>query len=405
MTGNHLLLYRLAELMLEHEQHFIPVDLLFDDKQIGDYVKSIQIDSPYQQMILEGVLTEFVRDEKLYVSFTVEGYFHFVLGEVIYQQTSGKKPKALQDLLEHNQLNGLRDGIEHCLIRDVQKNDLSRLMWLINNGVEKMEICAVPLANSFFNIRIKIKSNEEYLKAIKEQILVVFNEFNSELTVNQIHTIEFAISYLVDLQKKEVISVLYKIINDKIIPNNFDSASLYLRSLDNALPKSELILKIKFLEDLKIENDKSARFALFLRRLGQLYYSKNIANFEKAIFYYKQALEIDLERHPKSYVTVSVNYGMIGMAYLAKGDFVNAQRSYQKSLSILSENKHHDLTTALEPLGILELKRKNYVLALDYFNRTLNAKINIFGNYHSEVSSTTSAVKYIHEKLNQLNDL
>ena len=90
MTSNQLLLYRLAELMLEHEQHILPVDLLFDDEQIGDFVKSIQIDSPYQQMLLEGVLTESVRNEKLYISFTMEGYFHFVLGEVIYNQSKEK---------------------------------------------------------------------------------------------------------------------------------------------------------------------------------------------------------------------------------------------------------------------------------------------------------------------------
>jgi hypothetical protein len=70
MTSNQLLLYRIAELMLEHELHILPVDLLFDDSQIGDFVKSIQIDSPYQQMLLEGVLTESVREEKLFVSFT-----------------------------------------------------------------------------------------------------------------------------------------------------------------------------------------------------------------------------------------------------------------------------------------------------------------------------------------------
>lgn len=73
MTNNHLLLYRLAELMLEHEQHILPVDVLFEDQKIGDFVKSIQIDSPYQQMLLDGVLTELVREEKLLVSFTVEG--------------------------------------------------------------------------------------------------------------------------------------------------------------------------------------------------------------------------------------------------------------------------------------------------------------------------------------------
>ncbi len=50
MTSNHILRYILAELMLEHQENILPVDLLFDDEQIGDFAKSIQIDSPYQQM-------------------------------------------------------------------------------------------------------------------------------------------------------------------------------------------------------------------------------------------------------------------------------------------------------------------------------------------------------------------
>ena len=58
MTNNHLLLYHLAELMLEREQHTLPVDDLFEDEQIGGFVRSINIDSPYQQSLFEGVLTE-----------------------------------------------------------------------------------------------------------------------------------------------------------------------------------------------------------------------------------------------------------------------------------------------------------------------------------------------------------
>ncbi len=107
MTQNHLLLYHLAELMLEHEQHILPVDLLFDDEQIGDFVKTIQIDSPYQQMLMEGVLTESVKDEKLFISFTVEGYFHYVLGEVISKLTEGKNGEALKQIVEKNVLNGV----------------------------------------------------------------------------------------------------------------------------------------------------------------------------------------------------------------------------------------------------------------------------------------------------------
>ena len=117
MTSNHLLLYHLAERMLEQQHHILPVDKLFDDDVIADYVKSIQIDSPYQQMLLEGILTESVRDEKLYVNFTVEGYFHYVLGEVIYNRTEGLGPEALKQIVEENKLNGAKEGVEQCLIR------------------------------------------------------------------------------------------------------------------------------------------------------------------------------------------------------------------------------------------------------------------------------------------------
>ena len=119
MTDNHTLLYRLAELILEQEQHILSVDLLFDDEQIGDFVKSIQIDSPYQQMLLEGILTETVREEKLYVSYTVEGYFHYVLGEVIYNRTEGLGADALKHFVEVNRLIGVKEGVEQCLIRDL----------------------------------------------------------------------------------------------------------------------------------------------------------------------------------------------------------------------------------------------------------------------------------------------
>ena len=80
MTDNHLLLNRLTELMLLKNKHILELDILFEDDKIGDFVKSIQIDSPYQQLILEGVLTETLEEDKLMVSFTVEGYFRHVLG-------------------------------------------------------------------------------------------------------------------------------------------------------------------------------------------------------------------------------------------------------------------------------------------------------------------------------------
>ena len=112
MTNNHLLLYRLAELMLDKEQHILSLDDLFEDEQIGSFVKSIQIDSPYQQLVFEGVLTETIKKDQLMVCFTVEGYFHYVLGEVIEKRSEGKHSKYLKELLETNKLRGVTEGVE-----------------------------------------------------------------------------------------------------------------------------------------------------------------------------------------------------------------------------------------------------------------------------------------------------
>ncbi len=149
MTNNHLLLYRLAELMLEKQQHILALDDLFEDEQIGSFVRSIQIDSPYQQLIFEGVLTETIKEERVMVTFTVEGYFHYVMGEVIEKQNLVHESKALKELLENNQLRGITEGVEQCLVRDIEKNDLSRLMWLIDEGGKALEASAYPLAQAF----------------------------------------------------------------------------------------------------------------------------------------------------------------------------------------------------------------------------------------------------------------
>ena len=196
MTDNHLLLYRLAELMLDHEQHFLPVDLLFDDAQIGDYAKSIQIDSPYQQMLLEGVLTESVRDEKLYVTFTVEGYFHYVLGEVIYHRTEGLGGEPFKYIVEENNLHGAKEGVEHCLIRDVQKGEMNRLIWLIDRCESHLTLFTLPLSNVFLLASFQ-NSSSELFKEIIERLL-------KKKTESDLMVMENVIGFFVKSQKHQL---------------------------------------------------------------------------------------------------------------------------------------------------------------------------------------------------------
>ena len=235
MTSNHHLLYRLAELMLENERHILPVDLLFDDEQIGDFVKSIQIDSPYQQMILEGVLTESVIDEKLYVSYTVEGYFHYILGEVIRKQTEGKEPGTLKQIIEENKLNGANEGVEHCLILFVEKDDLSKVIWMIDRCENNLHLFTLPISTAFQLANFQNNSKELFINIIKE---LLKNHSDSDLIV-----LENVLSFLIKSQRHETYMKLALCLFETDLPENIRGTKLKLhaiKNLDNSIRKTQL---------------------------------------------------------------------------------------------------------------------------------------------------------------------
>jgi tetratricopeptide (TPR) repeat protein len=384
--------------MLEHEQHILPVDLLFDDDQIGDYVKSIQIDSPYQQMLLEGVLTESVRDEKLYVSFTVEGYFHFVLGEVIQIRNERFGAESLIQIVEENKLNGVKEGVEQFLIRDVQKDDLSRLTWLINLGGAFLNLCIAPLANAFLKLNGNPKTDDELRLAHQIQIRKVLENLLIGFTDNDVIVLEKSLNYLHRKQKKQALSIAYHYVSNLIQPNTLKKALLYLRSL-RFVSESELPSKIRTLESLSFEDNKSKNYSSFLELLGGIYCSKNVADYNKAIPFFHQALEINLKQKPKSFLSISVNYNELGIVYMLNEEFDKSIEYYSKSLNIQIENKHEDISSILECFGIVELRRKNFDKALDYFVRTLKIKEINLGCYHSNVASTLSVIALTHTKI------
>ena len=79
MSPKETLLYRLTELMFEKQQTFLLLDELYEDEVISSFVWNIQIDSPYQQLLFDGVLSQYNHQNEIVVSFTIEAYFHHLL--------------------------------------------------------------------------------------------------------------------------------------------------------------------------------------------------------------------------------------------------------------------------------------------------------------------------------------
>ena len=392
MTDNHLLLYRLAELMLEHEQHVLPVDLLFDDEQIGDFVKSIQIDSPYQQMMLEGVLTESVRDEKLYVSFTVEGYFHFILGEVIYQKTKDKAPEILKQFIETVKLNGVAEGIKECLIRDIKNDNLTRLIALIDIGGKVMDSCIVPLSYAFVQNNIH---EESILIAKRNKIEFVLNNLLEYPTKNDLKVLHNSILYLEENLKNEIVASIYSLINNLVKPDTIEGLILLAKSIQFIPAEKRLEQLDKLIMYLEKQNNENLYLDILVE-LGSQYYL--LTAYDNAIICYNKSLKIINDKSDKYYDFKSKQqkiYTNLGATYWRKNELKSAYKYFNKShlLCIELYGKIHPITAlAIHNLALIEASLGEYDNAISYFNKSLEIDQMYYGKKHSITSRTYSNI-------------
>lgn len=424
MTDNHLLLYRLAEIMLEQEKHILPIDLLFDDEKIGDFVKSIQIDSPYQQMLLEGVLSESVREEKLYVSFTVEGYFHYVLGEVIYYQTFGKNAEALKQIVEKNKLNGVKEGVEQCLIRDVQKDELSRLMWMIDQNDSTLNCSIIPLVNAFNYDEYKEEFNSNLIKSEKGRSFTILERLLENPTNKDIRALIKTIELLRSYKKSLLIKSIYNGISQLILPETFEKAILCVEAIDFLpieLRKDKLFPLLETILDFPKEKKTLLLFLLLGERffsLSEYDYSKkcfdiilklgkklleeddqifiacynNLASiynrakkYKEATKFQKKALNLSLKKYGTIHRYTALYYRNLGVCYSNSENWKKSIQNLQFSLRIeaqLSGEYDENFAHSLVNLSVSYKNMKDFENAISSAEKALTIYTSLFGEDH-----------------------
>ena len=423
MTANHLLLYRLAELMLEHEQHILPVDLLFDDEQIGDFVKSIQIDSPYQQMLFEGVLTESVRDEKLFVSFTVEGYFHYLLGEVIYNQTNGKNPIAIKKILDENKLNAIKPGLEQYFIKCAFKENHSVIINLIdlfsNNldiivkafvllivNKEKKKVLDSLFENVTDNDLLLLIEVLNYINNYMPQFLIEFeNELLKYKFLSEIDI--FKKSYIEALRNASIDLIDLKCL-DKISSNDFDiefeinivKINLfiklnYFKSAEKTIKRNLFILK-----KLKSNNRRNI-VKMFFNNIST-YYSE-IGNYNLAIDASKKALSFSDE----SQSDFGILMNNTALRYIEIDLYDEAEKYLKIALNFDLKkfgNYSENVASRYGNFGLLNINKENYLEAIDYLKLALKIDKSLFGNEDDIIATRLINLSEAYRNTNQIEE-
>jgi hypothetical protein len=310
------------------------VDLLFDDDKIGDFVKSIQIDSPYQQMLLEGVLTESVKDEKLFVSFTVEGYFHYVLGDVIFEHSIDKDYNYLILLLGGNALNGIKDGVEQCLIKEVNLGKLDRLVALIDAGGEAVSVARFPLVHAFMINRVEDLFNK-LMENPSASDWNVIKHVRGILLVNQKQQVVDQLDGII----KESIQ-LKKIINELINSKSeidFSSALTLISFYSdlNAIDQAK-IYYTQFIEEAEKRNDQQS-LVLALEQLGDSEYKRSGHDgYKAAMDALTRAAAIRESEPAPEKDKLKNTYRLLGFAYLSLGlQVVKSTEYFEKAKAIM----------------------------------------------------------------------
>lgn len=345
MTSNHILLHHLAERMLELEQHILPVDELFDDKVISDFVKSIQIDSPYQQMLLEGVLTESVHDEKLFVSFTVEGYFHFVLGDVIFEQSRDKDHNYLISLLKGNNLKGVKEGVEQCLIKEVNLGKLDRLVAFIDAGGEAESVARFPLVHAIMKNKV-----EHVFQTLMENPSAsdwnVIKHVRGILLANQKQQVVDQLDWIVkeSIQLKSTISDLLQSKSEIDFSSALTLISFYTDL--NALDQAKLYYS-QFIEEAERRHDQQL-LVLALEQLGDSEYKRSGHDgYKAAMDALTRAAAIRESEPAPEKDKLKNTYRLLGFAYLSLGlQVVKSTEYFEKAKAIMLEESSDSVELA-----------------------------------------------------------
>ena len=169
--------------------------------------------------------------------------------------------------------------------------------------------------------------------------------------------------------------------------------SEYLAEYDKAVNYYKLALQSALLKDGGRHPDVAASY----NNIGYIYNRQG--DYAKALEYYNKAVEILLsvlgERHPD----VATSYNNIGYIYNRQGDYAKALEYYNKSLeirlSVLGE-RHPDVATSFNNIGQIYHSQGDYAKALEYYNKSLEILLSVLGERHPDVATSFNNIGQIY---------
>ncbi|OJJ17155.1 hypothetical protein BKI52_31070 [marine bacterium AO1-C] len=248
--------------------------------------------------------------------------------------------------------------------QQLQASKIERLKILYKNT--KSDTSRVAILNQLYeelvpNDPLQAKEYAEEALGISEKIDYVTGIANSSYNVGNFYYSQGAFTQALEFFNK---SVRYKEkLGNKIqISRAYNKlGNLYVRKGDK---KSALDYYDKSLE-LSKEIGYNKGVVTSLTNLGNFYNSKENTDYDKALDYHLQAIQVEGVPDKK---VLSYNYNRIGDLYLQKSDYSNALRYYRQQLLVArTDGDETEMLKAYQGISEVYAKRNDYQKAYEYY--------------------------------------
>ncbi|MEJ8768598.1 DUF2225 domain-containing protein [Prevotella sp. HCN-7019] len=131
-----------------------------------------------------------------------------------------------------------------------------------------------------------------------------------------------------------------------------------------------------------------------------LFIADYLADYEKAMVLYKRALYSAVKQLGDKHPDVATSYNNIGLVYNDQGNYVKALESYNKALEIYLSvfgDKHPNVATSYNNIAAVYFSQGNYAQALEYYNKALELYLSVFGDRHPSVATNYNNIGGVYD--------
>ncbi|CAF1431343.1 unnamed protein product [Adineta steineri] len=152
------------------------------------------------------------------------------------------------------------------------------------------------------------------------------------------------------------------------------------------------------LEQISDEGEK----ATYYNQLGLVHLYQG--DYEKAIWYYEEALEIQEKTLPSNHLDLALSYNNIGGVYNKKGEYSKALLYYEKALAIRQKtlpSDHINFAQSYNNIGCVYDYMGEYEKALSYYEKALEIRRKTLPSNHPDLAASYNNIGSVYDNMGE----